>query len=261
MTSQQSKGDISWKASYGWAWLLAYLIWVFICTKLLVAVIQFVPDLGKWLVAHFAFYNAAVTVLSHAWILLAAFLCSKSKSVRDFVHGLSLDCRPTLKESLFVLAAICLGFLSIICAIEGLTVGNWVGQVFHNEGGNTWSLYTMYACSVGPFAEEVSHRGFLYRAFRGNYGMSVSIALIVCLNIFCHWQMASHSFLSLGLIILFAILACIIREKTGSTWNCIFFHAVYNTITLRQWPICIVTILIFLFVASKNKTKQQTFAN
>jgi membrane protease YdiL (CAAX protease family) len=159
MTIQQSKGEISWKASYGWTWIVA----------------------------------------------------------------------------------------------QGLTAGNWVGQVFRNEGGKIGLFYALYSCSVGPFAEEVAERGFLYRAFRENYGIYLSIALIICLDVFFHWQMASHSFFSLGLISSITILTCIIREKTGSTWNCIFFHVVYNAITQRQWLICAIAILFFYLSHPKTK--------
>jgi membrane protease YdiL (CAAX protease family) len=259
MTIQPTKGEISWKASFGWTWIVAQLVWILICTKLLLAVVQFIPSFGKWLIAHPVFYNATVWILTDIWLLWAAFLCSKSKSVQDFIQGAALNRRPTLKELLFVLAAIGLGFLSIFGNAKGLTGGNWVAEVFHNQGGAAWSFYVIYGRFISPFAEEVAERGFLYRAFRGNYGMPLSIALIVCWDIFGHWPMASHSLFSFCNYGLLAILFCIVREKTGSIWNCILCHMVYNAIVIQQWSICIIAILIFLFVASKNKTKQQLF--
>jgi membrane protease YdiL (CAAX protease family) len=256
MPIQPAKEEISWKASQGWLWIVAQLIWVFASTKGLLFVCRIVPGLAKLLIAHFVFYNAAVTVVTDFWLVWAAYLFSKSKSISDFVYGLDLNKRPVWKDSFYILSAVCLGLVSVIGAMGGLTGGNWLSALYARQGGWIRLFDAIYVCSITPFAEEVAERGFLYRAFRGSYGMVLSIFLIVCWNIFVHWQIALHSFFSLGCYSLFAVLVCIVREKTGSIWNCIFFHAIYNAATSRQWTICIIVFLIFLIFTFTNRIKQ-----
>lgn len=258
MTGEQLNGKIELKARSAWTWVFAQLLWWFIATKGLLAVAQFDPNIAKWTLAHFVFYNAAVNVLTDIWLLWAAFLCSKSNTVQDFIDGVGLCRKPTLTGLFFVLAAIGLAFISIIGAMKGLSGGNWVEQVFAKQGGAAWSYYVISAYTVAPFAEEVAERGFLYRAFRGSYGIPLSIALIVCWNIFVHWQIALHSFFNFGVYSLFAILFCVVREKTKSTWNCILCHAVYNAVLLRQWPVCIIAILSFVYFGYRSRLQNHS---
>jgi membrane protease YdiL (CAAX protease family) len=258
MANEQPNGKIELTARSAWTWVFAQLLWWFIATKGLLAVEQFDPNIAKWILAHFTYYNVAVTILTDGWLLLAAYWCSKSKTVPDFWNGVGLCRKPTLTGLFFALAAIGLAFISIIGAMKGLTGGNWVAEVFANRGRATWSFYVIYACSVTPFAEEVAERGFLYRAFRGSYGIPISIALIVCLDIFFHWQIALHSVFTFGCYSAFAILVCVVREKTKSTWNCILCHAVYNAVLLRQWPVCIIAILSFAYFGYRSRLQNHS---
>lgn len=256
MTIQGAKEETSWKASQGWTWIVAQLIWIFICTKVLLACVQFNHAFGKWLIAHPITYNTSVTVLTDIWLLLAAYLCAKTKSVSDFINGLNLNKRPARTDLFYILSAICLGLVSVIGAMGGLAGGNWLSALYAHHGGWVWSFDVIYVCSITPFAEEVAKRGFLYRAFRNSYGMFLSIALVTCWDLFVHWQIASHSFFNFAIYSSFTIFICIVREKTASIWNCIFCHAVYNAATSKQWLICIFVFLIFLIFIFKNKIRQ-----
>ena len=256
MATQPAKEEISWRASQGWTWLAAQLIWIFVSTKGLLFVCRIVPGLAKLLLAHFVFYNAAVTVITDIWLLWAAYLFSKSKSISDFVYGLNLNRRPVWAGLFYVLSAILLGFVSVIGAMGKLTGGNWIEEVFANHGTASWSFFVIYACSIAPFAEEVAIRGFVYRAFRGSYGIFLSVFLVVCWELVAHWQIAFHTLFNFALYTSFAIFICVVRERTRSIWNCIFCHAIYNSITLRQWPICIIIFSIFLIFTFTNKIRQ-----
>ena len=256
MTIQQSKGEISWKASQGWTWIAAQLIWILICTKVLLAYVQFNHAFGKWLIAHFIFYNTSVTVLTDIWLLLAAYLCSKTKSISDFITGLDLNKRSARTDLFYILSAVCLGLVSVIGAMGKLTGGNWLSELYAHQGGWVWSFDVIYVCSITPFAEEVAIRGFVYRAFRGSYGIFLSIFLVVCWDLVAHWQIAFHTLFNFALYTSFAVFICVVREKTRSIWNCIFCHAIYNAATSRQWPICIIIFLIFLIFTFTNKIRQ-----
>lgn len=252
MTIQKS----SWKASQAWIWIAAQIIWIFVSTKGLLFACRIFPDLTKLLLAHFVFYNAAVTTITDVWLLWAAYLFSKSKSASDFVCGSNLNTRPVWTDLFYILSAILLGIVSVIGAMGKLTGGNWIAEVFANQGTSSWSFFVIYACSITPFAEEVATRGFVYRAFRGNYGIVLSIALITCWELLGHWQIAFHTPFNFALYASFAVFICIVREKTKSIWNCIFCHAIYSSIVLRYWPICIIVFLIFLIFTFTNKIRK-----
>jgi membrane protease YdiL (CAAX protease family) len=260
--SQSAKTGM--KARNAWPFVAAQLFWVFLSTKGLLFVCRIIPSLAKLLLAHFVIYNAVVTIVTDVWYLLTAFWFSKSKTIHSFSDDVGLNLKPNVSVLPYVLAATGLGFITVIGAMKGLTGGNWVAQVFAKQSGVAWSYYILYACSVSAFAEEIAKRGFLYQAFRGSYGIPLSITLIICWELFAHWAIASHSIFTFSCYSLFAILLCIVREKTRSIWNCIFCHSIYNAVTTRQWAICIFVMLIFLFIIFRDshpKPQTKTLAN
>src|SRR2546423_817647 len=88
---------------------------------------------------------------------------------------------------------------------------------------------------VGPIFEEIIMRGFLYRAFRKNYGITLSVSIIVLTAMLTHpGVMASSPWLFLFLGAFQAILSLIL-EKTGNLWNCITCHCVYNATVASAW--------------------------
>lgn len=88
---------------------------------------------------------------------------------------------------------------------------------------------------IGPIFEEIIMRGFLYRAFRKNYGITLSVSIIVLSAMLTHpGVMASSAWLFLFLGTFQAIL-CLILEKTGNLWNCIACHCVYNATVASAW--------------------------
>lgn len=256
MANQKSEEKISWKASQAWIWIAAQLLWIFICTKVLLAYVQFNHAFGKWLIAHSIFYNTTVTVLSEIWLLLAAYLCSRTKPISGFIEGLDLNKRPTRTDLFYILLAVCLGLVSVIGAMGELSGGNWLSALYAHQGGWVWSFDVIYVCSITPFTEEVAKRGFLYRAFRNSYGMFLSIALVTFWDVFVHWDVATNSLFNFALYSSFAIFMCVIREKTGSIWNCIFCHAIYNATTSRQRLICIIVFFVFLISIFANRIRQ-----
>ena len=88
---------------------------------------------------------------------------------------------------------------------------------------------------IGPIFEEIIMRGFLYRAFRKNYGITLSVSIIVLAAMLAHpGVMASSAWLWLFLGAFQAIL-CFILENTGNLWNCIACHCVYNATVASAW--------------------------
>jgi membrane protease YdiL (CAAX protease family) len=88
---------------------------------------------------------------------------------------------------------------------------------------------------IGPIFEEIIMRGFLYRAFRKNYGITLSVSIIVLAAMLTHPGVMASSpllFLFLGL---FQAILCLILENTGNLWNCIACHCDYNATVASAW--------------------------
>jgi membrane protease YdiL (CAAX protease family) len=101
------------------------------------------------------------------------------------------------------------------------------------------------------FYEETVTRGFLYRAFRGSYQVFASIVCVLLFVGYFHWGLTAQP-LAFVLLLIGAVLLCMIREWTGSIWNCILFHAAYNaTVTLR-WPFYVFGLLAVLPLCART---------
>jgi len=80
---------------------------------------------------------------------------------------------------------------------------------------------------IGPIIEEVFFRGFLYSAFKKNWGVLPALFLSSILFSLVHLEI--YSFIPLFII---GWLLAYIFEKTKSLFPAIFLHAVYNLILI-----------------------------
>ena len=80
---------------------------------------------------------------------------------------------------------------------------------------------------VAPFCEEIYFRGFLYSAFKKNFGVTVALFLSSFLFALAHLEL--YSFIPIMVI---GWLLAYIFEKTKSIFAVIFLHAVYNLILI-----------------------------
>src|SRR4030042_5028868 len=80
---------------------------------------------------------------------------------------------------------------------------------------------------VAPFCEEIYFRGFLYPAFRKNFGVLVALFLSSFLFSLAHLEL--YSFIPIMVI---GWLLAYIYEKTKSIFTVIFLHSVYNLILI-----------------------------
>lgn len=79
--------------------------------------------------------------------------------------------------------------------------------------------------AVGPFAEELLFRGWIYTSLRARSGTVWSVAISAFLFALAHYD-ASHLY-SLAVFPLGLILGTI-RERSGTIWATIAVHALYN---------------------------------
>jgi membrane protease YdiL (CAAX protease family) len=89
------------------------------------------------------------------------------------------------------------------------------------------TILLLVVAFIGPVVEEVFFRGFLYSAFKKNWG--VLPALFVSSVLFSVVHLQVYSFIPLFLI---GWLLAYIFEKTKSLFPAIFLHAVYNLILI-----------------------------
>ncbi len=80
---------------------------------------------------------------------------------------------------------------------------------------------------VAPFCEEIYFRGFLYPAFKKNFGVLVALFLSSFLFSLAHLEL--YSFIPIMVI---GWLLAYIYEKTKSIFPVIFLHAMYNLILI-----------------------------
>jgi membrane protease YdiL (CAAX protease family) len=90
---------------------------------------------------------------------------------------------------------------------------------------------------LGPVFEEIIMRGFLYRAFRKNYGPTLSISVITLAAMLTHPSIMASSALLFLFLAAFQAFLCLILEKTGNLWDCIACHCVYNATVVSAWLI------------------------
>ncbi len=70
-------------------------------------------------------------------------------------------------------------------------------------------------------------RGFLYRAFRGSYGIQMSTVLMVVVMSLTHSNQFYHSWVAALDLSALTILQCFLRER-GNLRDCIASHLAFN---------------------------------
>jgi membrane protease YdiL (CAAX protease family) len=114
--------------------------------------------------------------------------------------------------------------------------------------GIAWWFFALKSVVIVPFCEEAVARGFLYRAFRGSYGPSLTTVFIICFSAYFHWGSVSRSVFTFACLASLWALLCILRERTGSLWNCLLCHAVYNSVGIHlRFSTVIAMFLLLLF--------------
>lgn len=170
-----------------------------------------------------------------AWWVLVVFLFTRPPSVREFLRRSGLASPPSLSGWFAAWFGVAIGWFTLYCVTRGWIPQNQTSAHYYTEGGSVWWSYAASLVLLTAFYEETVTRGFLYRAFRGSYRIVSSIVCVLLFVGYFHWGLAAQP-LAFFLLLVGAVLLCVIREWTGSVWNCILFHAAYNaTVTLR-WP-------------------------
>lgn len=95
------------------------------------------------------------------------------------------------------------------------------------EGGAGYFIALLVAGIVGPFAEEIYFRGFLFAGLRGHWGMVP--ALLASSALFAFFHILPTSILP---IFVLGILLALLYHLSASLWPSIFMHAATNILAL-----------------------------
>lgn len=216
--------DYKWSARDAWKCLGMILILTFVAVFILAIILIALH------IPHSTFQsNASVyfftNIFAYTAYLLPVIYFGRTKTFATFLNGFGLDC----KISKYVWFGI---IMALIIRFHGHFYGwgKFPNDIisFENTIGSERYLFLVPLLLFGPFIEEVVNRGFLYKAFRGSYSLEFSMALIVALTIITHWPQCNHSPSTTFSLSALTIVQCYLREKSGSLWDCILCHFVFN---------------------------------
>lgn len=206
---------------------------------LLVVVVVFwglFPGFKYWVNSPFgAFFITAAGGLA-AFLVVVAF--AHPKSLAGFLKVFEFASIRKGISYYALVAGVVLGlagvFLTRIGGVESSE--RYLTKPFIYQPGPEKHLLTILLL-VGPLFEEITMRGFLYRAFRERYGVSFSIFTIVVVAAITHLGVTTKS-LSISLLLtVLQVILCLFLEMTRNLWNCIICHVLYNATLISAWLI------------------------
>ncbi len=220
--------DYQWSARDAWKAVVMLIIFDFCCTQGLIALERHSSGFLHWRLSGAG--NLIVLALRYAIDLLVVAYFARTETSETFKIGFGLASKSTkyvwwgIAFALFIRV---FGHEMVVHHL-GRGVSNFESRAFRSSYGIDRLLYSAPAVVLAPFCEECVYRGFLYRAFRGSYSALVSTGLIVAWTAWTHWTYYSHSALAAFDLSLLTIVQCQLRERTGSLWDTILCHFVFN---------------------------------
>lgn len=239
-----------WSSREAWICSAVLIAYSFGISGLLRLGVQAKPRLDYWLgnpyvIAAFSIFQSTI------WLLLI-FGLVRAKSLRDFVRTIGLSKKPSLLGWGAAWVAILMGTLAYQSTRVAAIPRNPLTAPFFGRGEIVRLCFIILAVVIGPICEELLMRGFLYRAFRKDYGRLMSTSLVVGMDGFFHWQLISRNLYALVFILSIGILLCIIRERTESLWNCVLFHAMFNGSQSLNLAVYIVGMILLFPLVGKG---------
>ena len=169
-------------------------------------------------------------LLYYAVNLLTAAYFARTELLETFWKGFGLDRKPSNYVWLGVTMPILINFFGYFMRIHGWGKGVHSHDIdaFRHTFGPEKYLFLVPLVLLAPLFEESINRGFLYKAFRGSFGIGVSMVLILAWTAYNHWWEYRQSLLAVFDISVLTIIQCYLREKSDSLWDCILCHLAYN---------------------------------
>jgi membrane protease YdiL (CAAX protease family) len=196
---------------------------------------------------------ASLALQAVPW-LIVTFYFSRARSVSSFITRTGLAQKPTAVGWCAAWVIVALALLVDYGARRGWSHAGAQPLPALSSGAIQSWFSAAEVIFIVPLYEEIVTRGFLFQAFRRNYGVLVSIGIILAFSATFHWGVLWASPFNAATMTFGWTVLCLVKERTGSTWDCVFCHVVYNSIVFRQWLVCAVVMLIFTLICRAQFT-------
>jgi membrane protease YdiL (CAAX protease family) len=227
------------EAKQAWKCALVLIALSIATTALYTAIARLNSTAGRWFGS-----PAGATcrdLLQAILFIITVLWFARRSSVRIFLKDTGLSVRPTLVGWLAICASIGLRFV-----VRYGMRSHYVPPSPHfwalRQGG--WFDFVILTVCIGPLYEEVTMRGFLYRAFRTTYGQVVSTIIVFCVDGYFHRNIIFGSLYFFTCHTVFQVAMCQLRERTKSLWNCLLPHATYNATGSVSWTVLVIGVLL-----------------
>lgn len=249
----QPEKERTWQALNGWAGVVGLII-VSLCVNNFAGLAARNSSTARdWLASPSGRFGFDF-IRTAAWFSVA-FLAAQSRSLPTWARHAGLARGPSLGGWLAAWVAVGVGLLELLFIARGWQPQSSPALRAYNGGAGLWLHYLCSIMILAPFCEEAVIRGFVYRAFRGNYSVWASTALVVAVSDgWFHWGLLSTP-LSFLCLVLSTIALCLIRECTASTWNCVLFHAAHNAAVTVHWPFFVGGMFFVLPLCLRRRSK------
>jgi membrane protease YdiL (CAAX protease family) len=253
--------DLNWNSGDAWQCVIALVVCDFLAVHWLRYGERHSFEFWKWIqTLAGTYFTVAVQGIIYLGLII---YFSKIKHFFVFCQKIGLRRGITL----FGWYSACVAV--VIAIIDGYgTRRGWTASslrqdtIGHGFSGIQYLLCLIKTVFIVPFYEEAALRGFLYDAFRGSYRVFPSICLIVCFSGYLHWHSITASLYTFACLAALWTLLCIVKERTGSLWDCLLCHAVYNAVGINLWISSIlILILILLLLMRSSYLCRETLGN
>lgn len=197
--------------------------------------LEFSPKFRYWIETPYGQFF--IFALSGLAALLVVLFFAHPQSPLDFLNLFELK---SIREGIsyfVVVVGFVFGIIGVFIAqaeLVGFPEKFYLTRPFIHQAGLKKHLFTILLL-VGPVFEEIIMRGFLYRAFRKSYGISLSIFIVVLVSTLTHRSVMIVSVWVFLFLTALHIILCLILEKTCNLWNCIICHITYNATLACAW--------------------------
>ena len=252
--------EVPWKSRDPWLCVLALILCEYVLHQWLGFGVRRSLAFSEWLKTPFGLVFIAV-LQGPLWLFLALWF-SRASSISGFLKHIGLRQGFTFWGWCAAWLALGIALINSYGASKGWTASSTQPHIGYAALGVGWWVFRLRSILLAPFYEEVVTRGFLYRAFRGSFKVPFAIAVIIFFSAYFHFESVTQSlFTFLCLAFLWGLL-CLVREWTGSLWNCLLCHTVYNLVVIHLWRSAAILMLLllpyFVYISLRRVTVSKT---
>lgn len=222
--------DYQWRAKDAWK-----------CIGIIILLTEIVLPAGDYaLVSNFPnFYHSPFCYICRRLLLFStltvtACYFARTETLAAVKKAFGLDCEPTnlIWFGLVMTLAIRLATHFMFVFHWGNGSYNYDFAAFRNTIGFQRIFFMLSPLVLAPIFEEIVNRGFLYKAFRASFSVTVSVLIMIAWTLWTHYPYWHHSWIAAVNYSAWTILQCYLREKSPSLWDCILCHFVSNAVLL-----------------------------